>query len=68
MKVSKCKKFVTARVSVGGQDGKVHTLTMFNSVISSIVEGVDGANRCWLLLLFDLIADKGDVVYSVQKI
>ena len=68
MKVSKCKKLVTARVSVGGRDGKVHTLTMFNSAISSIVEGVNGANHCWLPLLFDLIADKGDVVYSVQKI
>ena len=27
MKVTKCSKFLTARMSVGGQDGKVHTLT-----------------------------------------
>ena len=71
MKVSKCKKFVTARVSVGGWDGKVHTLTMFNSVISSIVEGVNRANLKRKLLAapaFRFNADKGDVVYSVQKI
>ena len=71
MKVSKCKKFVTARVSVGGRDGKVHTPTMFNSVISSIVEGVNRANLKRKLLAapaFRFNADKGDVVYSVQKI
>ena len=44
MKVSKRNKFVTARVSVGGRDRKVRTLTMFNSVISSIIEGVNGAD------------------------
>ena len=38
MKVSKCKKFVTARVSVGGRNRKVHTLTMFNSVISELLK------------------------------
>ena len=31
-------------MSVGGRDGKVRTLTMFNSVISSIIEGVNGAD------------------------
>ena len=71
MKVSKCKKFVTVRESVGGQDRKVHTLTMFNSVIFSIIEGVNGANLKRKLLAapaFRFSADKGDVVYSVQKL
>ena len=71
MKVSKCKKFVTARVSVGGWDGKVHTLTMFNSVISDIIEGVNGVDLKRKLLAapaFRFNADKGDVVYSVQKL
>ena len=47
------------------------TLTMFNSVISSIVEGVNRANLKRKLLAapaFRFNADKGDVVYSVQKI
>ena len=29
MKISKCSKFQTARVSVRGRDGKVHQLIMF---------------------------------------
>ena len=50
---------------------KVHTLTMFNSVISSIIEGVNGANLKRKLLAAPALrfnADKGDVVYSVQKL
>lgn len=41
MKLSKCSKFVTARGAVTGRDGKMHTLTMFHNVISSIVDCID---------------------------
>ena len=44
---------------------------MFNSVISSIIEGVNGADLKRKLLAaptFQFNADKGDVVHSVQKI
>lgn len=71
MKASKCKKFATARVAVGGRDGKVHTLTMFNSIISSIIKGVNEADLKRKLLAapaFRFNVDKGDVVYSVQKL
>ena len=40
MKLKKCKKFLIARVSVDGSDGKWHTLTMFNNVIMKIVDGI----------------------------
>ena len=63
MKISKCSKFVTARVTVSGRDGKVYTLTMFH-VISSIVDGIDEVNVRRKLLCAPACrfnVDKGDV-------
>lgn len=71
MKVTKCTKFMTARVSVGGRDGKVHTLTMFDSVVSKIIDGVGGGDVKRKLLAAPacrFLVDKGCVVYSVNKL
>ena len=37
MKRKKCKKFLSARIIVEDENGKQHTLMMFNEVIKSIV-------------------------------
>ena len=37
MKHSKCQKCRTAKVSVTDTDGKSHSLTIFNDVISDII-------------------------------
>lgn len=42
MKMCKCRKFVIARVMVSDRDGKLYTLTMFDNIISKIVDGIDG--------------------------
>ena len=71
MKVTKRTKFMTARVSVGGRDGKVHTLTMFDSVVSKIIDGVGGGDVKRKLLAAPacrFLVDKGCVVYSVNKL
>ena len=71
MKLSKCGKFLTARVSVDGLDGKKYMLTMFNDIIRKIVDGVDGADVKRKLLAAPSLRfsiDRGDVVYSVQKL
>ena len=71
MKLKKCKTLETARVVVSDQGGREYTLTMFDSVIANIIEGVNGADIKRKLLRapahrFNI--DKGDVVYSVKKL
>ena len=63
MKRSKCKNLVTARVSVTGSDGKLHTVTMFDDVIKSII-GNSGQDVKRALLgapAFHFNVDKGDI-------
>ena len=58
-------------MSVGGVDGQTHTLTMFNSVIMKVVDGVAGSDLKKRLLSASAMrynVDKGDIVYSVQKL
>ena len=67
----KCKKLVTAKVTVSDRDGKAYMSMMFDSVIASTVEGVDGVDVKRKLLCapaFRFNIDKGDVVYSVKKV
>ena len=71
MKLNKCTKFLTARVSVESSDGKRHMVTMFNKVIMEIIEGITGDNLKRKLLSAPMMrfnVDKGDVVYSLQKL
>ena len=73
MKRSKCTKHLTARVSVGALDGNYHKLTLFNTVILKIIDGLqpDGADLKRKLLAapaLRFIVDKADVVYSVEKL
>ena len=42
VKMAKCCKLSTARVVVGGKDGKAHILTMFNDVVNIVIDGVSG--------------------------
>jgi hypothetical protein len=65
MKHNKCKKFVTARVSVDDTDRKRHTLTMFNNVIMQTVDGLNTPDmkrklRSAPAMRFNI--DKGDVI------
>ena len=71
MKVTKCSKFLTARVSVGDQDDKVHTLTMFDSVVSKIIDGVGGGDVKRKMLAEPacrFLVDKRCVVYYANKL
>ena len=68
MKCSRCKKLMTARVCVTGEDGKMHTLTMFDNIIQKIISDHNTQDIKRALLdapehRFNL--DKGDVVYSI---
>lgn len=73
MKRSKCTKHLTAKVSVGALDSNYHKLTLFNTVILKIIDGLqpDGADLKWKLLAAPALhftVDKADVVYSVEKL
>ena len=53
------------------RDGKAYMLTMFDRVIASVVEGIEGPDIKRKLLsapVFRFNIDKGDVVYSVKKL
>ena len=70
VKMEKSKRLMTAQVTVSGNDGKVYSLTMFNNVISSIIDGIDGGSieRKLFAPTLRLSGDEGDVVYSAQKL
>lgn len=61
---------LTARVLVTGTDGTVHTLTMFNDSITNITAEEEMNVKRALLTSGSLkfIVDKGDIVYSVEKL
>lgn len=46
-KMKKCRMMMTARVIVSGVDGKSYVLTMFDEVISEVIDGVSGDSNCW---------------------
>ena len=72
MKRSKCKQFMMARVSVGGSDGKVYMLTMFNNVTMGIIRRwnfwADVKRKLLSAPAMQFNVDRGDIVYSVQKL
>ena len=71
MKRSKCEKLVTARVIVTEEEnGKKHTLMMFNDALRSIISERAADVRVALLSMgpMKFLVDKGDVVYSVQQL
>ena len=69
MKQKRCTKSQTAKVSIISRDGKLHTLTMFNDVITDIIG--DNSNIKRALLMADTMnfdVDRNDIVYSVTKL
>lgn len=71
MKQAKCESYMMAKVSVGGSDGKLHNLTLFNTVLEKITDGVSGTDLKRKLLCappMRFVIDKGDIVYSAQKL
>ena len=70
VKVGKCKKVAMAKVMVCGKE-KNYTLTMFNDMISIVIEGVDGETVEMRLLAAPASCfnvDSRDVVYSVRRL
>ena len=62
-------KSQTAKVSIISRDGKSHTLTIFNDVITDIIG--DNPNIKRALLTADAMKfniDRNDIVYSVTKL
>ena len=60
----------TTKVVVCDESGKDHTLTIFEPVLSRIVEGVHGNSLATKLVLAPTLVfkiNKGDVVFSVTQ-
>ena len=64
---SKCRKFKTARIIISGKDAKSHTLTIFNDLIDTIVDGVEGPMTLLTAPPFIYSVDKKDIVFPVRK-
>ena len=66
----KYRKFVTAKVTVGGKDGNIYVLTMFSDTIAKVIDGVDGGDVKRLLAapICCFLVDKKNAVSSVNKL
>ena len=70
-KIKKCRKLMTAKVIVSTVDGKSHVLTMFDEVVTSLIDGVSGESLDLKLLAVPVKrfhVDRKDVVYSVSNV
>ena len=71
LRLQRRKERDRAQVSMDGNDGKRYTLTMFNNIITEIVDGVSGSDlrrRLMSAPVMRFSVDNGDVVYSVKKL
>lgn len=71
LEMNKCIKEMMAKVIISGEDGKKHTVTMFNEIISKMIGGVGGDGLSVKLLMANVHKfhiNVRDVVFSVQKL
>lgn len=71
LEMNKCIKEMMAKVIISGEDGKKHTVTMFNEIISKMIGGAGGDGLSVKLLMANVHQfhiNGRDVVFSVQKL
>lgn len=69
-KMSKCAVTITAKVIITDEKGKDHPVTIFEPILSKVVEGVNGDSLATKLVLapaFVYKINKRDVVFSVTQ-
>ena len=69
-KMSKCSVTITAKVIITDEKGKDHPVTIFEPILSKVVEGVNGDSLATKLVLapaFVYKINKRDVVFSVTQ-
>ena len=70
-KISKCPKVCTAKVIVGDKDGKDHILTIFDPLLSTIVDGISGTSLGMKLLnvpTYKFFFDTRGIIFAANKI
>ena len=70
LKTNKCMKKMMAKVIISGDDGKKHVVTMFNDIVSKVIDGISGDGQSVKLLMANIhkfSIDARDAVFLVQK-
>ena len=70
LKTNKCMKKMMAKVIISGDNGKKHVVTMFNDIVSKVIDSISGDGQSVKLLMANIhkfSIDARDAMFLVQK-
>jgi len=69
LKTNKCMKMMMAKVIISGEDEKKNVVTMFNHIVSKVIDGISGDGLSVKLLMANIhkfSIDERDVVFCTE--